>query len=50
MIILAGAFYMMAKISKEGKSAICVSQYLNIHEDSSKSQGATELCILVGGL
>lgn len=50
MIITAVAFFMMAKISKEGKCAICLSQYFNIHEVNSKSQAATELCKLVGCL
>lgn len=45
---MAVAFFMMAKISKEGKCAICVSQYCNMHEHNSKSQAATELCKLVG--
>lgn len=48
MIIMAVAFFMMAKISK-GKCTIC-RQYFNIHEVNSKSQAATKLCKLVGCL
>jgi len=50
MIIMAVDFFMMAKISKEGKCHICVSQYFNICEDNSKSQAASELCKLLGCL